>query len=174
MNRLVTAPAGAGLMLPLAPPAVSSAASNTATTLFPLTDGTQLETFVRLDCHHANGSCDFTVGADRRAGDGVTGFPNDLWSRQSTTIRPSDRADLPGCARHRPVRPGQQRRRFRRSHHHLHGRRAAGEVSDRRPDRLDELADRATQSWRQRHRLHAHPGGLQRGQHHLAEHLRAS
>ena len=26
----------------------------------------------------------------------------------------------------------------------------------------------------QRDRLHAHPGGLQRGQHHLAEHLRAS
>jgi len=89
MKRLVTALAGAGLMLALAPPAVSPAASNNATTLTPLPDGTQLETFVRLDCHHANGSCDFTVGADRRAGDGVTGFPNDLWSRQSTTIRPS-------------------------------------------------------------------------------------
>jgi hypothetical protein len=91
MKRLVTALAGAGLMLALAPPAVTPAASNNATTLTPLPDGTQLETFVRLDCHHANGSCDFTVGADRRAGDGVTGFPNDLWSRQSTTIRPSDR-----------------------------------------------------------------------------------
>jgi hypothetical protein len=91
MKRLVTALAGAGLMLALAPPAVSPAASNNATTLTPLPNGTQLETFVRLDCHHANGSCDFTVGADRRAGDGVTGFPNDLWSRQSTTIRPSDR-----------------------------------------------------------------------------------
>jgi hypothetical protein len=80
-----------GLMLALAPPAVSPAASNNATTLMPLPDGTQLETYVRLDCHNANGSCDFTVGADRRAGDGVTGFPNDLWSRQSTTIRPNDR-----------------------------------------------------------------------------------
>ena len=91
MKRLGTGLAGAGLMLALAPPAVSPAASNNATTLTALPDGTQLETFVRLDCHHANGSCDFTVGADRRAGDGVTGFPNDLWSRQSTTIRPSDR-----------------------------------------------------------------------------------
>ena len=71
MKRLVTALAGAGLMLALAPSAVSPAASNNATTLIPLPDGTQLETFVRLDCHHANGSCDFTVGADRRAGDGV-------------------------------------------------------------------------------------------------------
>src|SRR6201994_4645640 len=95
MKRLVTALAGAGLMLALAPPAVSPAASNNATTLTALPDGTQLETFVRLDCHHANGSCDFTVGADRRAGDGVTGFPNDLWSRQSTPIRPSDRRTPP-------------------------------------------------------------------------------
>jgi hypothetical protein len=87
----VTALAGAGLMLPLAPPAVSSAASNTATTLFPLTDGTQLETRAVLDCHRANGSCDFTVGAARRAGDGVTGYPSDLWSRQSTDIRSTDR-----------------------------------------------------------------------------------
>jgi hypothetical protein len=44
MKRLVTALAGVGLMLALAPPAISPAASNTATTLVPLTDGTQLET----------------------------------------------------------------------------------------------------------------------------------
>jgi hypothetical protein len=91
MKRLVTALAGVGLMLALAPPAVSPAASNTATTLMPLNDGTQLETRAVLDCHRANGSCDFTVGADRKAGDGVSGFPSDLWSRQSTDIRSSDR-----------------------------------------------------------------------------------
>jgi hypothetical protein len=90
-KQLVMALAGVGLMLAFAPPAVSAAASNNATTLMPLPDGTQLETYARLDCHHANGSCDFTVGADRKTGDGVTGFPNDLWSRQSTTIRPTDR-----------------------------------------------------------------------------------
>ena len=91
MKRLVTALAGIGLMLALTPPAVAPAASNTATSLIPLNDGTQLETFSRLDCHPANGSCDFTVGADRKSGDGVVGFPNDLWSRQSTTIRPNSR-----------------------------------------------------------------------------------
>ena len=57
----------------------------------PLADGTQLETRAVVDCHRANGSCDFTVGADRRAGDGVTGFLGDLWSRQSTDIRSTDR-----------------------------------------------------------------------------------
>jgi hypothetical protein len=91
MKRLVTALAGVGLVFSLTPPPVSSAASNTATSPMPLNDGTQLETRAVLDCHRANGSCDFTVGADRKAGDGVSGFPNDLWSRQSTTIRPTDR-----------------------------------------------------------------------------------
>jgi hypothetical protein len=84
MMRLVTALAGLGPMLALAPPAISPAASNTATSLMPLNDGTKLET-------RADGSCDFTVGADRKTGDGVTGFPSDLWSRQSTDIRSSDR-----------------------------------------------------------------------------------
>lgn len=88
-KRVVTTLAGAGLVLALAPPAVSSAAENT--TLFPLDGPNQLETYTRVDCHRANGSCDFTVGADMRTPDGVTGFPHDLWSRQSTTIRPSDR-----------------------------------------------------------------------------------
>jgi hypothetical protein len=97
MKRLVTALAGlglSGLMLavtPLVGSGVASAASNTATTLMPLNDGTQLETRATLDCHAANGSCDFTVGADRKTGDGIAGFPNDLWSRQSTDIRSMDR-----------------------------------------------------------------------------------
>jgi hypothetical protein len=91
MMRLVTALAGVGLMLVLTPPAHSLAASNTATSLIPLNDGSQLETRATLDCHSANGSCDFTVGADRRTGDAVDGFPHDLWSRQSTDIRSMDR-----------------------------------------------------------------------------------
>ena len=91
MKRLVTALAGVGLMLAVTPPAVAPAASNTATSLIPLNDGSQLETRATLDCHSANGSCDFTVGADRRTGDAVDGFPHDLWSRQSTDIRSMDR-----------------------------------------------------------------------------------
>ena len=91
MKRLVTALAGVGLMLALTSPAVAPAASNTATSLIPLNDGSQLETRATLDCHSANGSCDFTVAADRRTGDAVDGFPHDLWSRQSTDIRSMDR-----------------------------------------------------------------------------------
>jgi hypothetical protein len=44
IKRLVTPVAGVGLMLALASPAVSSAASNTKPTLFPVDEATQLET----------------------------------------------------------------------------------------------------------------------------------
>ena len=88
--RLATAIAGVALVPGSTPPA-ALAASNNATNLFPLDGPNQLETYARLDCHGANGSCDFTVGADRRTGDGVSGFPHDLWSRQSTDIRSMDR-----------------------------------------------------------------------------------
>jgi hypothetical protein len=91
MKRLVVALAGVGLILALTPPAVSSAASNNATTTFPLDGPNQLETFARLDCHPVIGSCDFTVGADMKTPDGVTGFPHDLWSRQSSEVRSTDR-----------------------------------------------------------------------------------
>ena len=52
MKRLATAITGVGLVLasmPLVGSAVSSAASNTATPLVPLDDGTQLETRAGLD-----------------------------------------------------------------------------------------------------------------------------
>jgi hypothetical protein len=78
MKRLVTALAGVGLVLALTPPGVAPAASNTATSLVPLNDGSQLETRATLDCHSATG-------------DAVDGFPHDLWSRQSTDIRSMDR-----------------------------------------------------------------------------------
>src|SRR6202021_3039198 len=87
MKPLVTALAGVGLMLALTPPAVAPAARNTATSLIPLNDGSQLETRATLDCHSANGSCDFTVAADRRTGDAVDGFPHDPGSGQSPNSR---------------------------------------------------------------------------------------
>ncbi|MDT5275635.1 MAG: hypothetical protein QOG95_2567 [Mycobacterium sp.] len=92
--RLATGIAGVGLVLAPATfvaPAVSPAATNNASNLFPLDGPNQLETYARLDCHGATGSCDFTVGADMKTPDGVTGFPHDLWSRQSTEVRSTDR-----------------------------------------------------------------------------------
>jgi hypothetical protein len=91
MKRLVPGFAVVGAMLTLLPTPISSAASNTATTLFPLDGPNQLETHTLVDCNKATGTCDFTAGADMRTPDGVTGFPPSLWARQTTEIRSTNR-----------------------------------------------------------------------------------
>lgn len=91
MKRLFRGGAVVGLMLTLVPTPMSAATSNTATTLLPVDDVTQLETHTVVDCHKATGSCDFTAGAQLRTPDGETGFPPGLWARQTTEIRSSNR-----------------------------------------------------------------------------------
>jgi len=91
MMRLVTGSTAIGLMLTFLPTPICAAASNTATTLIPLDGPNQLETHMFLNCFKSDGHCDFTAGADMRTPGGVTGFPHDLWARQTTAIRSSDR-----------------------------------------------------------------------------------
>src|SRR5262249_53726471 len=91
MMRLLTGFAVVAGMLALLPGPVSSAASNDATTLFPLDGPNQLETHAFLNCFKSDGHCDFTVGADMRTPDGVTGFPPGLWARQTTEVRSPNR-----------------------------------------------------------------------------------
>ncbi|SOJ57663.1 hypothetical protein MSIMFB_05140 [Mycobacterium simulans] len=93
MRWLVSGVTTLGLMLtffpsPITP--ISKAASNSATTLFPVDDATQLETHTFVDCH-SNGSCDFVAGAHLRTPDGPAGVPPGLWARQTTEIRPTNR-----------------------------------------------------------------------------------
>lgn len=91
MMRLVSGFAVVAVMPMFLAAGVCAAASNTATTLFPLDGPNQLETRVVLNCFKADGHCDFTAGADMLAPDGVTGFPPGLWARQTTEIRSSNR-----------------------------------------------------------------------------------
>ncbi|OJZ75611.1 hypothetical protein BRW65_03415 [Mycobacterium paraffinicum] len=91
MKRLITGCAVIGSALTFLAAPVAGAASNTATTLFPLDGPNQLETRTILNCFKADGHCDFTAGADMLTPDGVTGFPNGLWARQTTEIRSSNR-----------------------------------------------------------------------------------
>ena len=72
-------------------PTVSSAASNAVDSSFQLPDGTLLEVHVTANCPLADKQCYFTVGADRRSGNEIDGFPGDLWARQTTTLRSSNR-----------------------------------------------------------------------------------
>ncbi|MFY2861621.1 hypothetical protein ACOJVU_18215 [Mycobacterium sp. THU-M104] len=78
-----------GAALTFAP--FANAASNTATTVFPLDGPDQLETHTFLNCVKSDGHCDFTAGADVLTPDGVTGFPPGLWARQTTEIRSPNR-----------------------------------------------------------------------------------
>jgi hypothetical protein len=89
--RLVTGSTAIGLMLTFVPTPICAAASNTATTLIPLDGANQLETHMFLNCFKSDGHCDFTAGADMRTPDGVIGFPHDLWARQTTEIRSTNR-----------------------------------------------------------------------------------
>jgi hypothetical protein len=94
MKRLASVLAmvsAAWLTVALVAPAVSSAASNTGNSSFPIDPVTQLEFHVHLQCALATGWCDFDTAANLRTPDGVTGFPPGLWARQSTTLRSSDR-----------------------------------------------------------------------------------
>ena len=63
----------------------------TATRRFPLPDGTSLEVHVTANCPLADKQCYFTVAANRRDGADIVGFPGDLWARQTTTLRSSNR-----------------------------------------------------------------------------------
>jgi hypothetical protein len=91
MMRLVTGSTAIGLMLTFLPTPICAATTNTATTLIPLDGANQLETHMFLNCFKSDGHCDFTAGADMRTPDGVTGFPHDLWARQTTEIRSTNR-----------------------------------------------------------------------------------
>ncbi|OBG93291.1 hypothetical protein A5697_05375 [Mycobacterium sp. E3251] len=91
MKRLITGFAVVGSALTFLPGPVAGAASNTATTLFPLDGPNQLETRTILNCFKSDGHCDFTAGADMLTPDGPTGFPHELWARQTTEIRSSNR-----------------------------------------------------------------------------------
>jgi hypothetical protein len=90
MKRLALVIAGALLIGGLAVPAVSSAASNAGDSSFPLPDGSLLEVHVTANCPLADKQCYFTVAANRRT-DVVEGFPGDLWARQTTTLRSTNR-----------------------------------------------------------------------------------
>lgn len=78
-----------GATVGVAPPA--RAAVDSADTSFPIDDVTQLEMHSRVDCSMATKTCEFYTAANLRTPDGVTGFPDDLWARQSTEIRSMDR-----------------------------------------------------------------------------------
>ncbi|OBK19827.1 hypothetical protein [Mycobacterium asiaticum] len=90
MKRLVPGLAMTGLLLAVLPSPTAAAGDNTAVTLFPVDEATQIETRSFVNCP-GGGTCDFVVGANLRTPDGPAGFPPGLWARQTTEIRSNNR-----------------------------------------------------------------------------------
>ena len=69
----------------------STAAMDTGDSSFPVNEFDRLEMHVTANCVPADRQCYFTTQAQLRTPDGIAGFPNDLWARQTTTIRSNNR-----------------------------------------------------------------------------------
>lgn len=93
MRRRLTFPLVAiGLLAVLTSPGAAWGAADSDDTSFPVNAFDQLEVHTRLDCVKATATCSFTAAANLRNPDGVAiGFPADLWARQTTEMRSSDR-----------------------------------------------------------------------------------
>ena len=90
MNRLAAPCAAALLATMLTHPAPAAAAANSNTTSIPVDPATQIEMHVSANC--AGTTCNFNTSANLMTPDGPTGFPGDTWSRQTITLRSSNRA----------------------------------------------------------------------------------
>jgi len=73
------------------PAATSVAAVNAANASIPVDPATTLEVHATANCVTAEANCFFTVSANLLRPEGPVGFPNDLWARQTTTLRTSHR-----------------------------------------------------------------------------------
>ena len=103
----------------------------------------------------------------------MVGFPHDLWSRQSTTIRPNSRTaylDVHATAQYdRVFKEGGNRQvtTIYMGEGPLEKYQTTGRI-----DATDWHTGQSRTNMHGHH-VHAHPGGLRRKQHHLTEHLRA-
>lgn len=77
------------LTLALVTPATSSAAADTANASIPVDGITTLEMHATANCVKAEANCYFNTSANLLTPEGPIGFPDDLWARQTTTLRTS-------------------------------------------------------------------------------------
>jgi hypothetical protein len=89
MNRLAAVGAAALLAAVLTQPPSAAAAANSAQTSIPVDPATQIEMHVSANC--AGTTCTFNTAANLMTPDGPAGFPGDAWSRQTITLRSSNR-----------------------------------------------------------------------------------
>ena len=69
----------------------ATAAANTATASIPIDDVTSIEIHVTANCVKADNQCYFDTAANLRAPDGPAPFPDDVYIKQNTTVRSTNR-----------------------------------------------------------------------------------
>lgn len=69
----------------------ATAASNTGMSSINVDPATQIQMHITANCVPAEGKCYFNTSANLMTPNGPTGFPGDTWSRQTVTLRSSDR-----------------------------------------------------------------------------------
>ncbi|MGV0715179.1 hypothetical protein ABQE93_07230 [Mycolicibacterium sp. XJ662] len=93
LGGLLGAIPAAWLALALVSPApTATAAVDTAHASIPVDAATSLQMEVTANCVAAEGTCFFDTSANLLGPQGITGFPGDLWARQTTTLRTMDRS----------------------------------------------------------------------------------
>ncbi|WP_326544974.1 hypothetical protein QGN32_13975 [Mycolicibacterium sp. ND9-15] len=91
LTGVAAALAAVWLALGLVAPATASAAVDTADASIPVDPASMLEMHVTANCIAAEAKCLFNTNANLRRGPDVSGFPGDLWARQTTALRTMDR-----------------------------------------------------------------------------------
>ena len=147
------------------PTAPSSAAQKTATSSIPIDATTTLEMHTTANCVKAENQCYFDTAANLRGADGAyLPFPDDLYARQNTTLRSTNRLvyldsdfNAPNTRMMKSIGPvefptvyfgGGPPEKFM-----VHGN-----------TRTVDWSHRAAQDRRRLHRVRVHPGGLRRRQ----------
>ena len=128
---------------------------------------------VTANCVSADKQCYFTVAANRRSDAGVEGFPGDLWARQTTTLRSSNRLNNleTQVVADNTRQYKEMGRREITTIYFGGGPPEKYQISGQ--TQPTDWQDRAADAQRRLHRLRGDPGRVLRGEHHVAEHLRA-
>jgi hypothetical protein len=90
-HRLTAAAAAAWVAAAVALPATAAAAVDSANTSIPVDPTTQIEMHVNANCVLAQARCFFDTRANLLTPDGPATFPQDVWARQTITLRSTGR-----------------------------------------------------------------------------------
>ena len=165
-----------------------AAAVDSANTSIPVDPTTQIEMHVNANCVLAQARCFFDTRANLLTPDGPATFPQDVWARQTITLRSTGRDVWQEAEYSAPVGMPRETKGANQNNvlSKLFKTPSSNEISityfgggpietlcDRRQFGADRLEHRASEYRRRFHRLLTDPGGVRRRESHRTDGLRA-